>query len=541
MAQAFTIADLRGSDLHFLLDFVWAGQTLRLAEQALTDVPAGEDGADVDYHAGLEWGGSLDDLGSLLAEDVERRSVSMTLHLWPFVNVPHLTSEGHVLGSATGTFRVWAEGSDAVLTLLVGEMNDPIWGAREDPIVTTLEERPLNDRTLWPPRRARVNATSWPNRDHNLDGEYYPWVFGGPWVDDNTSSFTPAYQIDTTGNGEILIAGHRVLGGEVRIVNHTTGAVAQLTVAHQQDGYGRTIAYVVPGTPNPLAINIGDQLYCNWRDSTGPVQAFGLESQRDRTQPLRGAGDVLVFWLQQSTIRWDAGRVNAIRDRLNVYKIDTFAKADPAQRIVPFQWIQDNLLPLLPITPRIGPDGLYFVFWNYSATAEQAVADLVEGRTCWRESDVQTTPRDDVANEITVNYRQNLPIAQYLERLVFTGSEATLANDDDAKPSMWSRRSDLAYGTIAMDIKADHVTDSSTAGRILAYQLRRYAIQLDTISYSVEREIAGRLNPGDVVTLTDSDLDYTDRVCLVLGRQWSADGPMMMELQTATNNIGTPA
>ena len=540
--KSFTIADLRGATLHFLLDFQWAGQTVRLAEQPLSAVPAGDDGADVDYLAGLEWGGSLDDVIMLLGEDVERKAVSLTLHLWPSIDVPLMTSRGHVLGTATGVLRVWAEGSDSVVTLIDGKMKEPIWGPKEDPIVTTLEERPLDDTTLWPPTGARVTATTWPNRDHNLDGEYYPWVFGGPWRDDTDSCFTPAYLVDTTGNKEILIAGHRVLATEVTVYNGTTELFAELSVAHKADALGRVCAYVVPG-PAFLVVSIGDQIYTNWRDNSGAaaVQAFGHASQQDNTLPLRGAGDVLIFWLQQSSIRWDRGRMYAIRDRLNDFKIDTFVKADPGARLVPYQWIQDNLIPLLPISPRFGPDGLYYVFWDYAATSDQAVASITEGRTCWRESAVESSSLDDVRNEIAMDYQQDLRLGQYMERLVLTGSEATLANDDDAIRNFWAKRSDIDYGTMPTDAVADHVTDSSTAGRIAAYLLRRFAVQLDTITYSVEREIAGRIDPGAVMLLTDSELEYTDRVCLVLSREWSADGPMLMVLQTATNNTGTPA
>lgn len=527
----FSLADLRGHELAWIFEFRWAGQVLYLAEQTLRDVPAGEDGATVECMPGLQWGGEQADELDLLQDTLESKKASVTLHLYPHLDVPNLISEGHLLGAATGKLRLWARDTDTILYVIDGDILDPTWDLPETPIACTLEESPVQDRALWPPSTAVVDATGWPLHDSNIEGEYYPWVFGGPGSTDTSAPWTPGLLVDTTGTvphpSKILIAGHAVLASSVQVVNVSQGTTAARAVQSEPDGYGRVCSYVEPAVGWASA---GDEIWVNWY--SGSTRVYGHPSPTDTTLPLRGAGDLLVWWLSRSTVRWDRGRLAAIRDRLNEYKLDTYAMADPGSRITPYHWVMDNLLPLLPVSPRIGPHGLYFVDWDLSATAQTAVAHLEEGRNCSRAGDVTTTSRDDVTNELTITYSVNPRTGSPTARTVLTGDDGTLAEDGDAHRSFHARRSRSQYGkTITGELTAEHVQDPATAGRILSTELRRRAAQWELMAYHVDQEVAGRLTPGDVVTLTDADRYIEGRPCLVVGRPWVADRRMTVDLQ----------
>jgi len=532
----FSLADLRGQELVWICEFTWAGETLYLSRSRETDVPAGPDGADVECFDGLEWGEEQPDDLSLLQDTLESKRASLTLHLYPELDVPARISEGHNLATATGRLRLWPRGTTTVLDVIEGDMMDPTWDLPETPIVVTLEEDPVQDRSLWPASNAKVDADSWANHDPAIEGEFYPWVFGGPGTTTTTDTWTPGLIVDTASAPmKILIAGHACpLASNVDVVNVTQGTQAVRAVQHMQDGHGRMIAYVEPALGWLAA---GDEVWINWY--SGGARAWGHVSPFDGSEPLRGAGDLLIWWLRQSTVRFDAGRLAAVRARLNEYKIDTYVVADPGSRISPYHWVQDNLLPILPVSPRIGPRGLYFVVWDLKSTAEDARVHLKEGLNCERAGPVTTTSRNEVATEVTVSYHHDPREGEPTARLVLTGDDVTLDQDADARRSFQARRAWLQQRTnICYELAAPHVQDASTAGLIAATEIRRRGLQWDLLSYDVDQEIAGQLDPGDVVALTDVGRSINNRPCLVVSRPWLSDGRMPVGLQGHMGVLG---
>ena len=539
----FTLADLRGRELVWVFEFRWGGAVLYLGAESIEDedAPLGEDGADVPVVSGLSWSDEQPDEVELLQDTAQDKRASVTLQLWPHLDVPQLVADGHVLGAATGRLHLWARGTDHAITIIDGDFQDPTWDLSETPITGTLAEDPQADRALHPPADARVDSTSWPLHDPAVEGEYYPDVFGGPGTNDSTAAWTPGLLVDTTDTvphpSKLLIGGHRCpTASNVQIRNMTTEATETRGVSHEADGYGRVCAYVQPSTG---FVSEGDEVWVNWYSGG---QVWGRVSLRDATAPLRGAGDLLEWWLTRSTIRWDRGRLAAIRDRLNVYKIDTYAQADPGSRLGPWRWIQDNLLPLLPVSTRIGPNGLYFLLWDLSTTTDRAVAHLEEGLNCTRGGPVRSSPLDDVATEIAVAYQFGPSTGDPEARLVVTGDDTTLAEDPDAARNLYARQSRLQYGrNIPDEIQARHVLDAGTASKVLHTEIRLRATQWDLLDYAADQEVAGRLHPGDLVTLTDSDRNIANRPALVVSRPWvSTGGRIPIELQAPPAALENP-
>ena len=514
---------LRKSEgLHWLLDLTWAGRHYFHAEQHISADAYGE-GAE-DWLAGLDVGGPMRDTVDPFSDSPEPRSVNVTLHLPRGVDVPALVSRGFGLGSATGKLLLWAEGTSEAITVIDGVVRDPQYGSPDEAITFALEELPFDDRALWPPVRAVVDSTTWPTHSTKAEGEPYPWIFGAPPLDHADAFGSPALAVDVQGDPVtdfiLLIAGHHVEeGGTVGVRNLKTGEGDSFTVINTTDGDGNPVATVdlkEVGTDDLTTVAGDDAYWVRWGLVT---QSAGLQ-QAGST--LRGAGDHLVWWLTRSTLRWDRGRVLALAPRLNAFQIDACVMASPTSRISPIDWIREAILPVVPISARMGPRGLYFVWYEWDARAADALAHIDGDSVCSRMGAISYTPRDDVANEWRVRHRIDAESDKYRLTSVVTGSQSTAALESSAVTHRLCRASETLYGHRVQELSLPAVSDSNTAGLTALWKASAHAMQHRTVTYACPRDLAW-LNPGDIVTVTDADVGLSSAVALVEAMPW---GPL---------------
>lgn len=519
--MTWTRDELRQGDLHWLLDLTWAGRTLYLAEAPVA-VTIGTDV--IDYGAGLGLGGTLVDGIDLFSDDPEPRSISLTLSL-P-LDVPALVQRGHDLGGATGKLYLWCSGTTRRALWIDGVVRDPEYETRSDPVVLSLDELPADDSALWPPDRARVDAATWPNASEKAAAEYYPWILGTPGLDDGTAGLfgSPGLHVDGSGGADhLLIAGHPVAASAVAVRNFDDDTNDDFAVLHKADGEGRRIAYIdLNEGGTSITVNPDHPYWVRWESATG-----GGVANPDGTT-MRGAGDQLVWWLRRSSIRWDAGRVEAIRGRANGFLIDSSAVASPDSRIAPWEWITEHLLPVLPLSARQGPGGLHFVWFSPDAAAV-ATLDADAGHV-QRQSPVLYSDRGDVANEIRLSYRPDAQRDKPLKEVIVTGSQATLDGDSGAIDSGICRTSVARYGLRVQALASEVVCDTATAQRVCLWRARAFAIQARRIVYSAPQDF-GHIEPGDVVLVTDSDVSLSGAPALVEAVEWSAGGTLGLRLR----------
>lgn len=517
---------LRKSEgLHWLLDLTWGGRHYFHSEQHVTADAYGH-GAE-EWLDGLDVGGPLMDSVDPLSDSPAPRSVSITLTLPPGVDVPDLVARGFHLGSATARLLLWAEGTTEAITVIDGVVRDPQYETAGQPITFALEEMPFDDRALWPPVRAVVDDDTWPNADEKALGEMYPWIGGAPPLEEPDAFGSPGLVVSVTGSDPItgmtlLIAGHHCEGGTVAIRNVTDDTPGDtFTVEDGSDGDGNPVATVdlfEPGT-TITRDDGGDAYWVRWGTSThsGGMMVGG--------SLMRGAGDVLVWWLARSTIRWDRGRVAALVPRMNAYLLDWTATASADARFSPWDFVREHILPVLPISARMGGGGggLYFVWYDWDASASDAVAHIdADGGLVERASAVSYSPRDDVANEWRLSYRIDSESDKYTARAVVTGSGETAALESSAVTSLLCERSNAMYGHRVKEITSAVICDAATAGRVAAWKANAHALQHRLVSYSLPRDMAW-IKPGDVVKITDSDIGLSGAVALVDAMPW---GPL---------------
>ncbi len=523
--MSFNLYQLVGRDLVWLLDFTYAGRVFRLARgfETYTD----EDGDDHEYQPGLEWGGTLEDEIDLLSDAPSPNQVGLTLHLGDLINVPEHVALGHDLAAATGKLYLWARGTSERQLLIDGRVLDPQYGAAHQPVTLSIEEAPFDDLALFPPATAQINTTTWASHVDGVTEERYPWIFGAPGGGSTYGS--PGLWVDAD---KLLIAGHPKTGGaNVHVWNTSKldigGASGSLAVDVEADGLGREVSVVDIHT---LAnVEEADEYWIQWdaADATG-------QADHDQTAIL-GAGSVLRFMMEQSDVRWDRGRIAAILPALNLYRIDAAVVVGPGSRFSPLSWVQEHLSPILPISARQGERGLYYSLFHYDAEITAAVAKIsVERGDAVRDGAVSYSPVDSIANEIRLSYAPNAKDNKSTALFVLTGDDDTLDTEAGSVSNAPCRVSRDRFGLRVLELSTDVIYDSGTAGRICSWLSSAFALPSRTIAYVAAPEF-GHLEPGDVVTISDSEIYLDELVCLVDSVTWTESGSVGLVLRAIDN------
>jgi hypothetical protein len=422
-------------------------------------------------------------------------------------------------------------------------------------------------------------------------GLAYPVVFGFPGRTRGLSY--PAYEgsiavhvsrdkggLDADGyeGPYAVIAGHRVNADTVyaftESISNETWANATLTpgrpqgngfaVEHWTDALGNIVAVLVGHATgdsdagdttingvevstlgSDIAIILGDEsyrdssdgnggtlyipIYVGWYDRTRTDEGGGMVGEDG--QVVRGAGDVLTYLLRQTGLPVDAGRCAAAASLLNGFKVDCAIDA----RVKVWEWLQAELLPLLPVSITTGASGLYPVCWRYDATSGDAKfrLDADADPTIIRASRVKVDS-SKVANRFRLNFCTNRRTGSSMQ---FRGLDASYsASNASVRGSYICGVSQARYRT-ARDsgIRDDEMTtsiiwDVATADAILDVRARAYALARRTVDYVISGEEYDALEVGDIVTLTHAEIGALDTVCLVRELQVDASGSVGVSL-----------
>ena len=507
MPRPFNAPELVAADLVWLLDLAWGGQLYRFGSRSVTVI--NDDGE------ALRYDGGLGDLGvdlafGLLDETPGELSIAVSM-LFPMgVDVAARVELGHDLARASAALSLHVIGNtyENRNQILSGALSEPEYGGPGEPVNATIAELPYDDAALFPAATARISSDTWatlPN-DQN-DDQPYPFVFGDPGQyikSDGTAGSTrgsPAYVVEKPGGSSlvVLIAGHHVTAPTVTIRNATAKTTTALSVVNSNDDAGNNTAAAV-GLVSALGADT-DEFYTNWTHG-------GAAQSEQSTATLTKGGDLLSYFLNRSSLTVDRGRVSAAEGPLNRYRFAGYLN----EQISPFEWLQDNLIPLMPISITSGAAGVYPIVWRFDAKAGDAVAHLVKGAELHRESRVTYLNRD-IVNEIRLSFAWEPERQKHMRTLTING-DAYSSTTNDVVTSGYAQISRDRFGLRSESIETDIVYDQATAAAILDWQIRAKAFPSRVIAYTAPTSLAW-LQRGDVVTLTDPDLSLTSQVALV--------------------------
>lgn len=531
--SALAPAEVAGRACHWLLDLDVGGRILRFAEVPVVATTArGE---------AVPYGSGLGDLEITRGEDPTTASVTLS---GAGVDWPLLVSRGLDLASCKATLRRWYEGQvlDVARVMVSGRVTEPAYGGPLQPLEFGLERTGWDDTVTVPPASAVIDVRTWPlagefdevgapaslDPDEGVLGAVYPWIFGrpawaanGPFWGATVGSFnltgpgSPAYLAEygdgalTDSLSKLVIAGHEIQAAEVHVTRASTdGAragwdVEVLPVRYATDRLGQRVAYVSQADASALAMVPGEEWWVTWYGEFG-----GGRWNAERTDCMRGAGEIAQFLLEAAGRPVARGRMVAARARLDRFLLD-FALTEPVK---PEDWIEEHLGEILPIVHRETGDGIWYELWRYDATEADVEADLEVGRNVTRESAVTYTALDEVVNEITFRYAAMLG-DQFGRSLTMTGRPEP---DPDAGEvgSLVCQVSRSRYGARPVTIECAVIGDPASAGLAVQTLARWRALPRRRVTVAGGLELDG-LDVNSVVRFTDPELYIARALALV--------------------------
>ena len=523
----------------WLLSLTWAGRTFRLSSQP---VEVTSDSGTYQYTGGLS-PIDIEQALALLADSPDQRSVSIEA-LLPEVDVPAMIADGHDLAAARGELALWYEGTtyEERLVLVDGRASQPEYGGADEAIAFSLVEEPYDDTAMIPPSTAKVSPATWADSGDGSIGAIYPTVFGAPGVwtaPDGTVTEGPGspgvcikYDSTTGRAWKLLIADHRCVATTAKIwypIDGAEGAIlGPYAITYETDGLGREVAVIdlVTVAIAEYAMRSAGEWWICWSEGDA------MESPYRSGVGLSRAGDVLRYMADRSSLRWNRGRLMAAAAQLGA-RVDGFYN----ERITPWEWVVDNLLPLVPVSVSSDEDGLYPVIWRHDARASQAIDHLEVGAGIARTARVEYDKKPhEVVNEWTVRHSKNPASGEFQRATILTPNRD--ADDPEQFSNAHARSSSLRYAspyTMLPLVRADEVASDivyadSTAAYVAAWHVMAYGFASRSITYEMGTERAW-WDLGDVVTLTDAELAMVEVVALVQSMTITDVGIVTVRLQ----------
>lgn len=547
MTDRWTPSQLAGT-LRWVLSLEYAGGTWYLGQESIT-IDDGAGGTIVISDGLLDLADMTETL-DLWSTDSPRRSVPVEFDLG--VDVATLIEQGHDLAGCVAELAQLADGDDwsARRPFVVGRLQEPQYGADGEGVRASIEQDVLSsDETIdvstvigqdvldalvatgvyivyvVDPTIGLVAVT---------EDQPAPIVIGTPGG--GVSSGSPARRVcsvedATTGAISLvyLLAGHAVAATAVTLTNtddDTTGVASTLNLTLSGTQIALGLFPLASATLNYLG-----PISATWDAGGGLLDETG--------GVLETAGDYLAWLLRLTEQQVDHGRVNAAREALRAFRIGTYLD----ESVTVADYIREAVLDIVPVSLAVGPRGVYPYVWRWDATATDAVAhfDVTEDPDIERDGLVTYEDGDRMVNTLQLLYQWNPQTEAYGAEiwavgdpasrprgLRFGGSTATLTRSYWTDPVLAT--SVGRYGIRRETLETAIVADVLTAEHVLAWRSRRWALPSRVVEYTCPQRWAW-IEPGDLVTVTDPDLAWSERLCLVQSRAWASDGSVRYTLR----------
>lgn len=257
--------------------------------------------------------------------------------------------------------------------------------------------------------------------------------------------------------------------------------------------------------------------------ATGVGSAYRLDAH----EPVTGAGDLLEYLLNLTTLRVDRARVANAKDYLNQIKVSGYVDSQGSA----YDFIKDQLLPILPcLSMTSGAEGIYPCVFRFDSTSKDAVAELIEGPEYGlvRDGPVAYEGRDTLVNEVAISYALKARTGDYHRTRTLTGDPERVG-ETDYLTSTQARQSYLRYGKLTKALSTDIVYETNSADLVAMWHVLAHGFVRRVVKFSgVQRW--GFLSKGDVVTCTLPKLSMSQVVGLVRSKRWDLSGFVSLEI-----------
>ena len=290
-------------------------------------------------------------------------------------------------------------------------------------------------------------------------------------------------------------------------------------IIYMRDSLGRIVTLARAATW--IKINAGPPVTLNddyeYSVAISPPCEGGVSEKYDRG--LTGAGQIVRFALAKSSVRVDWRRTSpalAVLDR-------TPLAGYWNEQCEPWQWLVDNVFPLLPCSWVAGPHGVYPVIWRMDATPYDCDARLTDGLDCTIQGAIEH--EGDPLSALTLDYAHAFYGGKYRRRTMWHGKPTRAGTRENT--TLHLRRAQQRYGsrrgaeflTREDATNTDMVYDDRGADRILAWKSRYHSQPMQVLRVIGDglhhREHLAKLEPGMAVSLTSDRYSLSSRVAYV--------------------------
>lgn len=549
--------DYKGADLVWLLVVDWGGAIYRFS-----NIPVEIAYDDGDY----QFQGQLDQLDYVEESDlfelsVEANSVSVAV-VFPHNMVQEFRG-GRILDGARAELsyimvrneqplQTWEER----ILLFEGEISQPIIGDPEEPegfAAFSVEQQPYDMSGYLLDQDNLINISKFPQLPNDIGpGKPYPLVFGNPSNSirsDGTNvpnlHSTPAYPIDVHTGGEggshdyLMIAGHKVEASKV-MIRDGDYRVATVDVEEAKDTNGVLYSYVnIHGSSVYTADASGHSnksYFTKWFNPTGAGSYAGAHLNPFGEGLLEGGGDLIMFALSKTGMDVDWEAWGSVAQLLNDYR---FAGYVNEPRITAWDWLNQNILPLMPVSVVSGPYGLRPIIYLQYFQGERIAftTHILEGSDFQRISALEAAVGlDEIFNAIELRYAKDGTSGNYMSYYSIGADLEYIPEtlDFDGYATLSQQR----YGLRRNVIETDYVYDTGTAGRIARYLLRANCLVKRRLTYRAAPKY-GYLMIGDVIGLTSDTLYLTEQIATVVSKKWDGSS-WLYDILIEDNPYTTP-
>lgn len=335
----------------------------------------------------------------------------------------------------------------------------------------------------------------------------------------------------TLSMGVTLTPGARVLTSTVVVNTGFDGALPIVDIGDNRNSArhltaGSLASVGTTTTPSPdgeVRIALDQEITVTPGGSTVGDADISIRYQPAGGMPIQSLRDVLLWALERSRARVDLARWTSAAKAFRPLDVDV-ALDDPEMDY--WTLLQRHILPILPITPAWGPNGMVPVVWPWRANDFNPVTTLSNGKAgVWRVPEVRFLhPAGEIITEVQVAYGWD-PQEQVYRHTARNGRDpeidltwlGTLRPFEGATGSA-EIRSRTYPGPRVAKLESRIISSETTANWLARWWSAIYGGQHLVVDLECRQE-EGALMFGDTVAYNDAGLNLTNERAVVIGRR----------------------
>ena len=184
----------------------------------------------------------------------------------------------------------------------------------------------------------------------------------------------------------------------------------------------------------------------------------------------------------------------------------------------PWQWVEEHLLSILPVSVRMGARGLYPILSDIGRRPASSMLGLSQGRELTRIGPLQDeTVSRDIHPSVALEYAPRASEGDSYQRIAIVGRADTATGETS---TVHTREGAASYPSQEVLTLSTVVVYSERSAMDIARRMSREASRTACVVDYAAGPAIGWLPVGSTIALTDSDLYMTEQPAEVIVKAW---------------------